>query len=141
SLAIKAAQAAVEIAHLGPKQQPAEEAQHRVAEVAVQRRHGAFADAAAKAVAHHQRIAFAQLGYEGIEAAEVIAAIRIADDDVAAARGGDASCQRRAIAAPRDVDDAGSGTLGHRPRAVDRSVVGNQHFSVNPRALETATRL
>src|SRR6267378_3376215 len=139
--AIKAAQPAVEIADLGAKQQLADEAQHRVAEVSVKQRHGAFADAAAKAVAHHQRIAFAQLAYEGIEAAEVVAVVRIAHDDVAAARGGDASCQRRTVAAPGDFDNAGPGTLRHEPRAVDRSVVGDQHFSINPRALEKATRL
>ena len=40
---------------------PAEPGQHRVAEVAVQRRHGARADAALEPVAHHHVVALAEL--------------------------------------------------------------------------------
>ena len=57
----EAAQAAVEVADLAAEEQPADEGEHRVAEVAVQRRHRARLDAALEAVAHHQVGALAQL--------------------------------------------------------------------------------
>ena len=51
---VEAAQAAMEIAEIDPEEQPAEIAQHRIAEIAVQRRHGAGLDAAPEAIAHDQ---------------------------------------------------------------------------------------
>src|SRR6185436_2935918 len=139
--AVEAAQAAMEVADPRAKQQAADEAQHRVAEVAVQKGHGPFADLAAKAVAHDQRIAFAQPGHEAVEAREVIAVVGVAHDDVAAARRGDPSGQRRAVAAPGHVDHSRAGALRQLARAVVGAVVGDQHFAVDSRALQEAARL
>ena len=81
------------------EEEPAEEAQHRIAEIAVERRHGAGRDAAREAVAHHELVAGAQRCDEGIEIGEVVAVVGVAHDDVAAARRVDAAGERRAVAA------------------------------------------
>src|SRR5205823_13037809 len=59
-VAVKAAQAAMEVADRRAEQQAPYEAEHRVAEIAMQQRHGALADAALEPVAHDQGVAFAQ---------------------------------------------------------------------------------
>src|SRR5581483_10648280 len=48
------ADAAVEVADGRVEEPAADEAEHRVAEISVQRRHGAGADAAAEAIAHDE---------------------------------------------------------------------------------------
>jgi hypothetical protein len=52
---------AVEVAARAGEEEAAQEGQERVAEIAVQGRHRAEPDRAAKAVAHHQLTALAQL--------------------------------------------------------------------------------
>ena len=76
--------------------------QHGVAEVAMQRRHGAGGDAAPEPVAHDELPALAQLLDESVEPAEIVAVVAVAHDDVAAPRGLDAADQRRAVAALGD---------------------------------------
>ena len=83
------------------EEQPAEEAQHRVAEIAVQRRHGAGLDAAGEAIAHHQLGAVAQPRHERVERGEIVGVVGVAHDDEAAARRGDAAEQRCAVALAR----------------------------------------
>ena len=63
----EAPQSAVEVADVGVEEQPAEEGQRGVADVAVQRWHGAVVDAAGETVAHHQVGAPAQRGEERVE--------------------------------------------------------------------------
>ncbi len=59
-VAANAAQAAMEIADAGAEEHPPDQAEHGIAEIAVQERHGAGAMPPAKAVAHHEVGAFAQ---------------------------------------------------------------------------------
>src|SRR5262245_17555348 len=55
AVAVEAAQPAVKVADTGAEEEPAYERQYRIAEVAMQPRHCAGADAAAKPVAHDER--------------------------------------------------------------------------------------
>src|SRR6266480_1045975 len=113
-VAVKAAQAAMEVADRRAEQQAPYEAEHRVAEIAMQQRHGALADAALEPVAHDQGVAFAQPCNKALQPTEVIAVVRVAHDDITAARGGDASGKRRPITALRDFHYASPGLLRHR---------------------------
>ena len=67
AVALEAAQAAMEIAARAAEEDAADGGQHRVAEIAVQRRHRAGLDAAVETVAHHQVVAVAQLLDEAVE--------------------------------------------------------------------------
>src|SRR6185312_10889068 len=95
------ADAAVEVADRRAEEPAAEEAEHWVAEILVQRRHGTGADAAAKAVAHDDLGAIAELGEETRSVREVIAVVGIGHQYVFAARGEDAGVECRAVAADR----------------------------------------
>ena len=111
------------------EEQPAEKAQHRIAEIAVQRRHGAGLDAAREAIAHDQFGAVAQPRHEGVERGEIIAVVGVAHDDVAAAGRGDAAEQRRAVALCGDRHDARAERVGDLLRAVGAAIVGDQHLA------------
>src|SRR5258708_8596897 len=87
----------MEVAHTRAEKEPTDEAQHRIAEVAVQRGHGAATDAALEAVAHHERMPGAQLLDERVEPGEVVAVVGVAHDDVASARGPDPPPQTPAV--------------------------------------------
>ena len=52
----------MEVADGGAEEKPSDEGEDRVAEIAVQRRHGLLRDAAGEAVAHHEVVAVAELG-------------------------------------------------------------------------------
>ena len=60
-VALEAAQAAMEIPARAVEEQAADRAQHRIAQIAMQRRHGARLDAAQEPIAHDELIAVAQL--------------------------------------------------------------------------------
>ena len=81
----------MEVADVGAIEEPAREAQRRVADIAVQLRHRATADAAQEAVAHHQVGAGAELLEEGLQAHEIVAAVGIAHRDIRARRRPDAA--------------------------------------------------
>ena len=65
----------MEIAARAAEEQAADRAEHRVAEIAVQRRHGARRDAAEEPVAHDELVAGPQLLDEPVETAEIIAVV------------------------------------------------------------------
>src|SRR6185436_14429807 len=112
----------------------------RITEVSMQRRHGVWADAALEAVAHHERIAAAQLLHEPVEPAEIVAVVGVAHDDVAAAGGGDAGAERRAVAALGGRDHPGPGLRREPARFIARAVVGDQHLALDAGTLEEAAR-
>ena len=85
-LAGKAAQPAMEVADRAAEEEPSDEREHRIAEIAVQRRHRRFRDPAAKAVSHHDVKALAELFDEPVEVGEVVGIVAVAHDDVATAR-------------------------------------------------------
>ena len=140
-VAAEAAQAAMEVADRAAEEQPAEPGQHGVAEIPVQRRHGAGRDAALEAVAHDEIVAFPKPLDEGVEAGEVVAVVGVAhDDDSGRAR---PRCRRRggAVAALGNSDDAGTEALGDLWRAVGAAIVGDEHLARDAGALEIARRL
>ena len=132
----EAAQPTVKVAGPAAEEQPTDAGQHRVSQVAMQRRHGARLDAALEPVAHHQIVAFAQFFDEGIERAEIVAVVGVGHDDVAASRRGDAAEQSAAIALARDRDHARTQGLGNFPGAVRAAVVGNQNLAVDIPAVD-----
>src|SRR5579863_558164 len=95
--AIEAAQAAMKIADRGAKEQAAKLRQHRVAQVAVQERHGAGLDSPPKAISHHEIGAIAQFGHELFDSSKIVAAVGITHNDMATASRADAAQKRTAI--------------------------------------------
>ena len=135
-LPAEAAQAAVEVADRAGEEQAADEAQHRVAEVAVQEGHRAVLDAAAEAVAHDQVVAGPQALDEGFDVAEVVAAVGVAHDHVAAVGGFEAAHQRRPVALGGDVHDPRAEPAGDLLGAVGAAVVGDHDLADGARPLE-----
>ena len=90
-----AAHPAVEIAGRAAEEQAADPGQDGVADVPVLPGHRAALDAPAEPVAHDQIVPGAELLQERHQAREVVAVIRVADDDVPSPRG-----QRRVVQAP-----------------------------------------
>ena len=140
-VAAQATQAAVEIADAGAEEHPPDQAEHGIAEIAVQERHGARRDAAGEAVAHHEVGAVAQPRQKQLEAGEVVAVVGVAHDDVAAARRRDPGPQRRPVAALGDGDDARAARQRIFHRSVARAVVGDQDFAGDAGAGEEALGL
>ncbi|KIT98664.1 hypothetical protein QU38_02930, partial [Staphylococcus aureus] len=68
----------MEIADRRAEEGAADQAEHRIAEIFVEHRHGAGRDAAFEAIAHHQLGAVAQRGEEGHQGAEIIAVVGVA---------------------------------------------------------------
>jgi hypothetical protein len=140
-VAAKPAQAAMEVADAGTEEHAADQAEHGVAEVAMQERHGAGRDAAGEAIAHDEVAAAPQLRQERIEAGEIIAVVGVADDDEPPACRRDAGAERGAIAALRHRDDAGAAGQGIFDRAVGRAVVGDQDLAGDAGTGEVVGRL
>ncbi len=139
--AIEPTQSAMEVTHRTAEEQPADEAQHRVAQIAMQLGHRARADAASEPVAHCQGSAIAQGCDEAAQVREIVAVVRIAHDHEAPASGRDACAQGRAVALDRHVDDARARVTRDRLRAVGRAVVGNENLAGNARLRDEAARL
>ena len=76
----------MEVADRAAEEEPADKGEDRIAEIAMQRRHGRFRDPAAKAVSHHDVIALAELFHEAVEVGEVVGIVAVAHDDIATAR-------------------------------------------------------
>ena len=89
----------MEVTHIAPEEDAANRGEHRVAQVAVQWRHGTGGDPTAKAVAHHQIGTGTELIEEELEPGKVVAIIGIAHDHVAPAGSADASHECAAVAA------------------------------------------
>ena len=129
AVAAEGAQAAVEVAHRDAEEDAADGGEHRVAEIFVQRRHGAGLDAAGEAVAHDQVVALVELGQEAGQMFEVVAGVGVGHHHVLAAGRLDAGDQRRAVAAGGDVDYARAFDQRDLQRPVDRAVVGDHDFA------------
>ena len=122
--------AAVEVADRDLEEQPADQREHRVAEVAVQRRHRTRRDAALEPVAHHQVGARrAAPATNAADVVECVAVVGVGHQHEPAAGGLDAAAQRGAVAAPRIGDHPGALGPGDLPGSVVRAVVGDQHLA------------
>ena len=102
----------------------------RVADVAVQPRHGAGLDAV-HAVAHDEVGAVLELLEEARDLAEVVGQVGVGHHDVAAAGGGEAGHVGVAVAAAALVDDAGAGGERERGGVVLGVVVGHDDLAAD----------
>jgi hypothetical protein len=114
-----------------PQWKPSDEAEHRVAEIPVQRRHRPRRDTAGEPVAHHQVRALPQFVNERHQVGEVIAVVGVAHDDVLAAGRDDAAHQRVAVALLADRHDPGARVGRQLLAAVGAAVVGDNHLAAN----------
>src|SRR4029077_10973698 len=107
----KTSQSAMKV--LGPniEEQPANEAQHRVSQIAVQERHRSRRDPALEAIAHDEIGTNAQPFQEQYQRRKVVAQVCVAHDHVAAVCSLDAPEQRGAISATLNMDDASTQLL------------------------------
>ena len=131
----------MEITHRNAEEQAPDEAQDRIAEVAMEGRHGARGDAAEEAVAHDQLVALLQGRMEGIDGIEGVAVVGIGHDDEASAGGVDACPQGGTVAAHRYIDHPCSSRLRNGLRAVRGAVVGNQDFTRHAEPGQAGLRL
>ena len=83
------------------EKQPTEPRQHRIADVAVKRRHRSGSDPASKPVTHHEVGATAEPLDEWLQGVECVAVVCISHDHELAARVTDACSQGSAVAALR----------------------------------------
>src|SRR5215469_5448713 len=138
---VEAAQAAVEVADVAREEQPADEREHRVSEVAVQLRHGAWLDAAPEAVPHDQVGALAELGHERHQVGEIVAVVGVAHDDVLAAGGRDTAHEGVAVALLLDGHHARA-RVGREPlAAIGAAVIGDQNLAVDTGLAKEANSL
>ena len=135
------ADAAVEVADVPLEEQPADEREHRVAQVLVQEGHGTGLDPALEPVAHHQVVAGTHGLDEGAEVVERVAVVGIGHQDVSTARGLDASADGGAVAAHRHVDHARPGRAGEVLRPVGAAVVGEDHLARHAQLAHRGERL
>jgi len=126
--------AAVEVADGHGVHDPRHPRQHRIAEIAVQVRHGTRIDAAQEAVAHHEVQAAAQRSDEGFEARPVVRVVGIGEHHVAAPSRADAGHERGPVAPDRLVHDPRAQRLRDLHRGVRRAVVGHDDFPVHAHA-------
>ena len=127
----KAPQTTVEIADPDAKKEAANEGQHRVAQVAVQERHGPFFDASFESIAHHQVITLPQFTDKRHEVQKIVTVVRIAHDNVLPFRRPDAAQQRAAVTFRFHIHHPGAQPAGNVPGLVCASVIRDQHFPFN----------
>src|SRR6266404_3462283 len=140
-IAREAAQSAVEIAAGAVEENTADGGQHRIAEIAMERWHGASSYTALEAITHHEVAALSQLLYEQIEVAEIVAVVAVTHYDKTATCRTNTRHQRAAIALGENVDHSGSMLLGNQLGSVSAAVVGDHDFAVDPAARNVAQRL
>ena len=141
ALPVEAAQAAVEVPDAGAEEQLADAGQDGVAQILVQRGHGAGGDAALEPVAHDEVVAFAQLLHEGGQGGEVVGVVGVSHDHEAAARGGDTADEGGAVAARRHRDDTCTRLACNVLGTVGAPVVGDDDLPHHPAGFEIAARL
>src|SRR5262249_54042350 len=114
--------AAVDVGEAASVKEIEDPGRERCSEVAVEPRHGARLDRAAKARAHHELIPATELIHEWTEAAEVVGAVSVAHDDVAPAdvREGVDVCASEAT--PRSLQHPGPASEREVGGAVGRAV-------------------
>ena len=110
------------------KKQVEHTGEDRVADVAVQPRHGARLDVV-HAVADHHLGALFERGDEARDLVEVVGQVGVGHHDVATAGGGEAGEVGAAVAAPAFDDHARAGLLGQARRVVLGVVVGDDHLA------------
>lgn len=118
------------------EEQTANPAQDRIAQIAMERRHGPGSDSALETVAHDQIHALTQLVHKDLKAGKIVAVIGIAHDGVLAACGSDPPQQGRAIPFLRHIHHPGPQAAGYLLGPVRTAVVRYQHFPVDAGTLQ-----
>jgi hypothetical protein len=71
----------VKIADRNAEKQPPDRTEHRIAQITMKERHGAWLDFPLESIAHDQLRATAQPLNEAVESGEIVTAVRVSDDD------------------------------------------------------------
>ena len=100
-VAAEGTESAVEVADGNAEEDAADGGENRVAEIAVERRHGSGLDGAGEAVAHDEVVAFVEFWEEARKMFEVVAGVGVGHEDVLAARGLDTGDEGGAVATRR----------------------------------------
>jgi hypothetical protein len=130
----------MEIAGVAREEQPTDGSQDRIADVAVLPRHRSRLDSAEEPIAHDEVPAPPELLHKGHQGGEVVAVVRVAHDDVAAARGKASMVQRRPVSPGGDIHDTRTSSSGKLLRTVGGAVVRHDDLTSNPAFVEKPSR-
>src|SRR5687767_3075730 len=97
----------------------------------MQKRHCTGADAPTKPVSDDKLVAPTQLLKKEWNIREVVAVIRITDDDISAARGRYASSKGVAIPLPRNVQNDRTQLLCNVNRVINTPIIGKYNLTIN----------
>lgn len=141
SLSSKAPQPTVKIAAGTGEKQPPQARQQRIAQVAMEKRHGTPGDAAAKAVAHDQLPPLAKPLDELVEIGEIVGVVGVGHDHEDPARRGDTGGESAAVSPLGDRDNPRPGSRCQFRGAVRAAVIGDHHLAINACPIEELARL
>ena len=126
----------MEVADLVLEEQPTNEAEHWVADVTMERRHGTTGDPTFEAVSHDEIRARAKAINERHKRREVIAVVGVAHDDVPPSCRSDAAKQSVAVAALLQWDITRAPACGGEPlAAVSTAIIGYDYLAYRYRVL------
>lgn len=112
------------------KEQVEQAGEDGVANITVGPRHSPWQNSALEPRAHHQVVALPQRRHQTRQVGKVVGIVRIAHDNVAAARLGDALHIGGAVAAGRLVHHPRPARARDFNRAVRRAVIGHDNFAL-----------
>ena len=125
---------AMGVAHPGAEKCAQDCREDRIADMAVFPGHRVGLDLAAKARAHAQVVAVNQRFHHGDGFQEVIGAVRVAHDEIAATRGFHSGDESGAVSALGHRDHARAGSARERLAAVGAAVVGDDDLAIETEA-------
>ena len=140
-IAAEGPQAAVGIAHPRVEEEIENPGEHRIAEVAVHRRHRPRHDLPHEAVAHAEVVAFLELRHHRHALAEVIRGVAVAHHDEATAGLLDPVDERGPVAPLRAEGHPAAPRLGILAAAIGAAVVGDEDFRQKTAGGEFRNRL
>jgi len=103
--------------------------------------HRARFDAPREAITHHQFVSGAKLLHKGHQGHEIVAAVRITHDDIAAIRRFDPVPQRVAVATLRDINDPRTAFLGNLLRSIGAAVIRDQNLAIDAVLIQKPPRI
>src|SRR6185312_7926268 len=122
------------------EEKPADKGQHRISEIAMERRHRSRTNTTTKAIAHHQVKALAQFLDERPEGAEIVTIISVPHDHESAVCCVDASHQGITISFGRDLRDAGAKRFRDFSGTVGAAVVGDYDLANDAELIQRVPR-
>jgi hypothetical protein len=125
------AKSGLAVGHVRSGQQPQQQRQGWCADIAMKRRHRARNERRTETGADDEIGAGRERGKHLVEPRQIVGTVGVGDDDRVAPGGANAGGDRRAIATPRLVNDARSGTFGDDRAVVAGAVVDDDDFAVD----------